>query len=146
MYEQIREVLETGMTAEIIDREIYNLALGLTDDQELCKLLTLLAAQEEKHRDLLARKHHVYGGAASFSYDVKASDLASVDDLVSRDLEALILYCVNLETRRARQYKAAADKVSDTVVRQFLLFLSDEELKHADRLREAGGLPAEDRQ
>jgi len=135
MYEEIRTILQSAMAMEMTDRELYRKVGEKIGDEKISTLFDFLAKEEEKHFKALFRKFRIHGGESSFQPEVNAEELKSekfnLDDRVS-----ILNTCIAREKKSEQMYLEAVDNSENDIIRDFCLYLADQEKEHAKKLQE----------
>jgi len=135
MYEKIRKILKIAMAMEMTDRELYRKVGEKIGDEKIRTLFDFLAKEEEKHFKALFRKFRIHGGESSFQPEVNTEELKS-QKLRLNDRVSILNDCIEREKKSEQFYLDGADKTDDLIIRDFYLYLADQEKEHAKKLQE----------
>jgi len=139
MKKMMETVIDIAIDREMAAYDFYRDLAGKVDDPTVRDTLTFLAGEEQKHRDfLMGYRDGRYGSDAlrlTDAVDYKIAEYLEEPD-VSGEIKSADVYLIaaHRELQSYRFYRALADLHPDGEVREMLLRIAGEEMRHKEKV------------
>jgi len=142
------DVLKTAILLEKRGKAFYETVAGKTDDEDVRKIFSIMAKEEQLHIEFLSQHYKNYEQSGSFKeVDMQPKADESVADMVlSKDISkrlsaagfeaAAISAAIDMETKAIEVYSQRAKDSSDPVEKELFDFLANWEKSHHKILHE----------
>lgn len=139
MKKTMQTLIDVAIDREIAARDFYRDLAGRVGDPTVRDTLSFLADEEQKHRDfLMGYRYGRYGSDTLRLTDVINYKIAEYleEPEISGEMKSADVYLVaaHRELQSYRFYRALADLHPDGEIKEMLLRIADEEMRHKEKV------------
>lgn len=139
MKKTMQTLIDVAIDREIAARDFYRDLAGRVEDPTVRDTLSFLADEEQKHRDfLMGYRDGRYGSDTLRLTDVINYKIAEYleEPEISGEMKSADVYLVaaHRELQSYRFYRALADLHPDGEIKEMLLRIADEEMRHKEKV------------
>jgi len=139
MKKTMKTLIDIAIDREIAARDFYRDLAGRVEDPAVRDTLSFLAGEEQKHQDFLTGYRDGRYGSDTLRLtdviDYKIAEYLEEPD-ISGEMKSAEVYLIaaHRELQSYRFYRAIADLHPDGEIKEMLLGIADEEMRHKEKV------------